>query len=454
MADPFLLSHSCGPLQFSIAGPLTPVSIRDQMLRAKLAVDRLIEQSLISAARPLLVVGAGAGGATAAIRAAELDVPVTLVEASHQAFGRQKRCATRWVDPTQYDWPADHWPAGVFPWNWPPMPLPWVAQTSSLIAALWERELRRAAATYPHLTIWFRSTVTAVAFQPATADLLCTIPPRGSQVFGAVLYAVGFGVEQSSLGTYRGFEFWENDPFESPRLGLPPSQGAYRVLIAGGGDGALQDFIRVATGLRSAADLLRRLPAPVQVAAQQWVSSVEDQALRAGIWCERKHEHAVFDRLHQIHKKQIDLLYQNPRIRPGLMSNLEEATQHAADLDLTLAYPCTHFGRSYGLNRFLVLLLLRYAVAAGLPIRETPSTGLHSISAGHSCGNPWTCHGLPHQARLLAYPACAAPPTGPVGPSQDFDVLVLRLGVRPPAPFSGTVPLLITRQILPYHAPE
>src|SRR5258708_1501185 len=117
MADPFLLSHSCGPFQFMIAGPLTPVSIRDQMIRGKMAVDRSFEEGLISAQRPLLVVGARAGGATAAIRAAQLGVSVTLIEVGTQAFGGQKRCATRWVDPTQYDWPADHWPLGIFPWT-------------------------------------------------------------------------------------------------------------------------------------------------------------------------------------------------------------------------------------------------------------------------------------------------------------------------------------------------
>ena len=217
MADPFLLSHSCGPLQFTIAGPLTPVSIRDQMLRAKLAVDRCFEQRLISDTRPLLVVGAGVGGATAAIRAAELGISVTLIEASHQAFGRQKRCATRWVDPTQYDWPADHWPLGIFPWNWPPMPLPWAGQISSMIAAVWDRELRRARTrSRGLLTTWFRSTLTAVRPQRGIWVLDCTIAgpavPPGPHVFGAAIYAVGFGPEQSSLGASGDSSFGRTTP--------------------------------------------------------------------------------------------------------------------------------------------------------------------------------------------------------------------------------------------------
>src|SRR4051794_8982966 len=103
--DPFLLSHECGPHQIMIAGPLAPISIRDQMLRAKLAVERSRERGLISANHPLIVVGAGAGGASAAIRAVQLGIPATLLDAGGRAFGRQRLCTTRWVDPTQYDWP-------------------------------------------------------------------------------------------------------------------------------------------------------------------------------------------------------------------------------------------------------------------------------------------------------------------------------------------------------------
>jgi cation diffusion facilitator CzcD-associated flavoprotein CzcO len=168
MADPFLLSHSCAPFQFTFAGPLTPVSIRDQMIRGKMFADRAIEQRIISRDRDLLVTGAGAGGVTAAIRAAQLGVKTTLVEASPQAFGRQKNCTTRWVDPTQYDWPADHWDRAKYPWTPPAVPLPWSAQLSAPIAAVWERELRRALQRYKNLQFLPQSTVVSIAYRPAT----------------------------------------------------------------------------------------------------------------------------------------------------------------------------------------------------------------------------------------------------------------------------------------------
>ncbi len=110
MADPFLLAHAIRPFFFEIGGRLSPVSIRDQMIRGRMLVDRAVEAGLINqTSRPLLVIGAGAGGATAAIRAAQLGITTTLIEIAPTPFLRQAGCRSRRVDPTQYDWPVDHW---------------------------------------------------------------------------------------------------------------------------------------------------------------------------------------------------------------------------------------------------------------------------------------------------------------------------------------------------------
>ena len=55
MPDPFLLAHIVAPLQFDLSGTLTPISIRDQMLRGRLIVDRAVEQGLVGPRRDLLV---------------------------------------------------------------------------------------------------------------------------------------------------------------------------------------------------------------------------------------------------------------------------------------------------------------------------------------------------------------------------------------------------------------
>ncbi|MGA2602483.1 MAG: FAD-dependent oxidoreductase, partial [Bryobacteraceae bacterium] len=338
MADPFLLCHACGPYEFTIAGPLTPVSIRDQMIRAKMFADRAVEVGIISSSRDLLVLGGGAGGVTAAIRAAQLGIKTTLVEASRHCFGRQKGCTTRWVDPTQYDWPADHWDKGVYPWVPPAMPLPWAAQISSVIAAVWEREFRRARARYPNLTFLPLTTVRLIAYRSGTKLVDVSVGPVPHHVssYGAVLICVGFGMEKASLGTYSSYQFWDSDLLGS-------ITGGSRVLIAGGGDGALQDFLRIATGKKSARELLKSLPAGAQALVSSAIHSAEDQAPRAGIWCERQHEHAVFKRLHKLYLDQVSELLKDA----GVKTALDKALSHSSGMEITLAYPCDHFSRCY-----------------------------------------------------------------------------------------------------------
>jgi hypothetical protein len=80
VSDPFLAAHRVLPSFYLIGFPVSPISIRDQIVRGCLVIQRAFEQSLIAPDDPILVVGAGAGGASAAIRAAELGAHVTLVD--------------------------------------------------------------------------------------------------------------------------------------------------------------------------------------------------------------------------------------------------------------------------------------------------------------------------------------------------------------------------------------
>lgn len=101
MTVPFLLSHSCAPLQFTLAAPLTPVSIRDQMIRGKMFVDRAFEHALISSARPLLVnggwsrwgYGSDSSGRSGSSDDSGGDLP--------SGLRATEAGTTRWVDPTQ-----------------------------------------------------------------------------------------------------------------------------------------------------------------------------------------------------------------------------------------------------------------------------------------------------------------------------------------------------------------
>ena len=119
MPDPFVSAHAWRNGVFNLAGR-TPASIRDQIFRAHLLTERLLDAKILKSGSKLLVVGAGAAGATAAILAARRDVEVALADSGVSPFALQSLCDTRWVDPVQYDWPAQHCGRGQWPVSgWP-----------------------------------------------------------------------------------------------------------------------------------------------------------------------------------------------------------------------------------------------------------------------------------------------------------------------------------------------
>lgn len=89
MSDPFLSGHRHSPNLYSLAGR-TPLSIHDQIIRAHHLVERLLSTQALKPGSTLLVVGAGAAGASVVTTAARRGVNVTVVSivSSQQSFTR------------------------------------------------------------------------------------------------------------------------------------------------------------------------------------------------------------------------------------------------------------------------------------------------------------------------------------------------------------------------------
>jgi Glucose inhibited division protein A len=147
----FLIAHQVYPHFFNLGGRLAPISIRDQLVRAQAIIEDAVAEGLIGQVpfRPLLVVGAGAAGAAAAVWAAQLGVPTTLIERGPNACTLQAGCTTRWIDPGQYDWPVNHWVNPVFPCAPVPAAMPWPANLSNILAAGWQGQLHAGARRCP-----------------------------------------------------------------------------------------------------------------------------------------------------------------------------------------------------------------------------------------------------------------------------------------------------------------
>jgi hypothetical protein len=432
------------------------------MFRGRVIIDRAIDAQLIGRDRELLVVGAGAAGATAAMYAANQNIPTTLIDKNKAPFSRQRRCRSRWISPTQYDWPVDHWDLDYYPWAGPDMPLPWDAEYSNLLAGIWLIEFKLTRRINPNLRFHRKTTIDWRAFKREVArrdtHLEVDFKPHGrarfKARFGMVIFSGGPGTEVCRIGNYRGFRFWETDSFEKPHLGLrlPPS-----ILISGGGDGALQDFLRVVTKKSVPKDIYNVLPLVVKERIDKSITGIEDQAQRAYIWTGKwEHDHEVYELLHALHQKAVSELINSPRIWPDIRAALDPIIDASPDaLNVELVHPCNHFFKCYGLNHFLVLLLAAYILKRKnyYPLRQ--DTMIHDVQGvGHTCrNNARRCFGRPHDV-LFKFADCGtlngvgAIDVAPA--AKQYQAVIVRHGLEGTNP-RGQLITSQSRHILPYH---
>lgn len=461
--SPFIEAHRIGPLEFNISSPVKPISIRDQMVRAEMLIDDLWDGALISKPRRLLIVGGGVAATTAALCAIRHKVPVLVVNKASSFFTLQAKCFTRWIDPTQYDWPAGHWRMAKYPWHQPGMgaPLPWDAQIASTIATDWSVTMDYADRTHPNLTVWHEHELAGLPTYDATQETMdCEIRDLVSGTVsdvtvGCVLYAVGFGRERSAIGSFQSEYFWQADSLESPQAGCSANPAAtISVAICGAGDGALQDFIRVVTGMHSAGELMDVVLPYLERQHELEIASEEEQAQRALLWCQDKaDEHKVCSRLHDIHQRIVDDMLTNTGISAELSGLLDA---RLANLTVTIYHPCDHFSPSFALNRFLVHLLCAWAQRRGASIHRVPRRMLKLVAGiGHTCSRDDmdACRCKRH--RLNFNPDATCVDSRGVLHREDADLVVLRLGIEPLKflPLDGRE-MRFSRQILPYFPPQ
>jgi hypothetical protein len=459
--DPFLWTHEAQPHIFDISSMLRPGSIRDQVVRGRLIVRRAIEAGLITTAKPMLVVGAGAAGAAAALEAVANGVQVVLIDHWRKPFRRQRGCITRRVDPTLYDWPAVHWHRTGYPWlPAESAPLPIMPGTAREIALAWDARLSAAVSTRPLLT-WKPRTMIDMVSDLAGEMRAVRLSDGSIGAYGMIVLARGPGKEavQVDNTTFCSYAFWDTDRITRGRL------DGRAVLISGGGDGALQDFLRCVLAPRT--DLRRLLlMLDVPVALQQQLHALNDLSSADFVWSgHARHEHHADAFLHREYTEIVRAFWtaQSGRIIPLLQSSVRAST-----VAVTLAHPCGHFSRAYPVNRFLTLLLVHYfqntaAETTRPDVRVVDQSYLSSIVCDHpvkSAPHRRICFARPHRVQF-ATGTCYDDPRTLIArpPVESFDVVVLRHGVRhdpaqpgviDPLP-KGRAPEKNPRQVLPPH---
>lgn len=385
--DQFLEFHRIARRKFELSG-LRTGSIRDQLIRSHLAAKRLaLDLELIDEDTPLLIVGGGAAGACAALTASALGVEVVLLEQEpgKRLFGKQSQVTTRWIDPVEYDWPLSRWrPVGnsysVGKWPTRPHELPFSMQANNahLLAYEWHKIYDDWPPPAPGRAVPFGKIqiIDAVNGRSFTyKEEAQEVSVQGLQgygaptAFGAVLSCIGLSGENVSIKgfntpLYRGYEFWSDDPFQTPFLGIARQPKTLKVLISGGGDGALQDFQRIVAG-KMGRELFEEIE---RIAGRYWLTdadllellTAEDIAKRAHAWRSPKSRPTMeLQAWHEAYEAVAERICSSWR-SVGLLKPIADhilAPHEAVQATLILRDEQPDF--CYGLNRFLFYILIR-----------------------------------------------------------------------------------------------
>jgi hypothetical protein len=423
--DAFLSAHRLSPGRriYNISSSIRPVSVRDQMVRAQLLVRHLCLAGELGENDRLLVIGGGVAGVTAALCAQREARHATLIEEKDSLFSTFEDCTTRQIDPYLYEWPSPCWTCEGYSGD---VPLLWTAGEPAAIV----EDLRRQTAHLHNpaqLTIVYGARrypdgnlIEGPHDNPTAYNLRITGVQKEAdgtlravdqtKRFSAIIVAQGQGAENTEAGEFTGLSFWANDTYQEPNLGLPTPP---RVLIAGSGDGALQDFIRI-VARKHPADLIRAIEKKVgRYSTWQSVCRTLDDVYRSaekhhhwGRKAQSKDERELCEKLDRAFRKQMRRLEDDlplwGRIRTAVFPD-------GVDTDLPqqiiLACRGSAFSWGYPLNRFLALLLIRFIGPHRQEVllkntqvdRDIRCTHLPDVAVGRC--HP--CHGLEHHVQLI-----------------------------------------------------
>lgn len=380
-----LLALKCAYNTFDLSSGLSNVSIRDQMVRAKLLIRDLLESK--EPCREILIVGAGIGGACAAVEAAKHGIRVVCVDRNDRPFKLQHVSAHRHVGPYMYEWPAafselQHFP----PLDWPEAetmskffrnefgwraiePMPSNVLADKLDTWLRERLGTPAASAHPVFLMdvpaaqvkhyvqsfvkggkllegWFK----AARHWPDGGVADVAIRPN------FVILAAGMGRENCTLvDGVEGIKFWADDALWRTDVNTK------QVGIFGGGDGAMQDFLRALTIFDHPLAFVEALKQDhaVRVLLEReyaYLLSIEQQHRLESTWTLPSASRDIWERIDRQCHKVAQRLAMNYCVRRAMAAGLK---RRAPTDDGSVELFCREdfFGKAYLLNRFMLHLL-------------------------------------------------------------------------------------------------
>jgi hypothetical protein len=383
-----LLANKCAARTFDISTGMVYASIRDQIVRAQLLIRDL--KTSDPQCRKILIVGAGVAGITAAACASQFGIEAVVLETGDKPFQLQSAASNRRVGPFMYEWPSI---VSEFQ-NYPnddsglcealESTPTWTADSphmASDLADVLSRWLRGRTFQEPVPRFFFgvaaevarkyvKEFVTCVSKQqtdgskdgvPALelpADFVALDGQRingksGTYLPDYVVLAVGMGTERVFLidnepNGVKGVPFWSQDDLRAN------CRMDWEVGVFGGGDGALQDVLRLVTkhdhpltfidSLEKGADSIK---AKLN-ALRSTLEVLEQQSRLLASWSSGPVYDLIDSRCRELCKELSSL----PRVADKVMSQMRLGNGIVYHV-----YKEGQFGRAYLLNRFCVHLI-------------------------------------------------------------------------------------------------
>jgi hypothetical protein len=481
---------------YDASGFFSPISIRDQIIRVCLIIERAKEQGIISSERPILIVGGGVAGVTAAIKAVELGVKTVLVDSQTLLISLIQ--STRHFCPVQYDWSVEHWDKGKFPYSISLGNVETTPFSDSIPVNLVEGEVEKSMMTlktqielfskkyssepntlnfYENVTLKDHDFIqkgndlpllTTVFTRKALNENLIDDDIKLPDVceYGMGFSCVGFGKEKVSISDkskFRGIDFW--NLIDHDKLLTNAT-----VLICGSGDGALQDFLLLATKRKTTKEIYRLIRDGEDANTKQLFDEVEsiirkaeEEAKRKEIWHNLKNDSGmrnlcqIYRELHTIHKDAVRRLLGLQHVQSKLKNLVvKEVTQGK----LIISYLCNHFSACYPFNRFLALLIGEYvANYCGEPksvfLDMTSVKEISSANNSHECSkNADACAKYVHKVRYARDCTCCNI-EGIIDARREhyYRRIIVRYGIAGPKVIFGGEPNSPGLQYLPYTLP-
>ncbi|OAI57157.1 hypothetical protein AYO47_01805 [Planctomyces sp. SCGC AG-212-M04] len=353
---------------YSLGGELRPGSVRDAVWRAGKLVSELAALGRLGMGKRVIIIGSGVSALSAAIHAMACKTEVFIIRNRLVGKSPFEECAIREICPNTFDFPGHHWNQQFFPVSGVNMEYPCHVRLETGIA---DGVYSSVYSQYESFCSSF-PTLIDVANDATTSEVVSErhlVRVEYSDAGGqktrrsdVLILATGIGTltrkvfddsDPPLASEFEGFHYFDNDPVLAESLN---GNGARkRILLIGGGDGSLVDFVRLLTHQLSPQRALTRVPLSKGELNQLRNLSIKTWKRLEKYGARELHRELV---THQQELKPVlDGIWSRSKVADAI-----HAMMIPPDRDrpvVQIACDCFHFGISYLATRVMAELIAR-----------------------------------------------------------------------------------------------